>query len=617
MPIGIYLNATTGGTNGTLEVANNGDGLHLTALNTAGTVHFRAGSGTENSESFTVPAPANCQVSKNNSTWASSVTFAAGEVGPTNVPCYFRRTSGTTLVSTGIATTPRLAQIATQAVVVPDTTSPTLTGALTAATGTAAGSVNLSWPAGSDNVAVTGYDIEYGPTTSYGFSTTSVSTSKTITGLSPGDTYHFRVRAYDAAGNKSGWLTASAASASAGDTTAPVLSGTLTATPDTSQVALSWPAGSDSVGVTGYDVEYGTTTSYGTATTSTTTSKTITGLTAGTPYYFRVRAYDAAGNTSGWITATATTQFLVALSGTLSASAVGMNVVLSGITATAGSGQSIARFEGRHKLTSESEWSGLYTLMTAWGSPNSLAAPKLPYIVPATGAHDVQIRAVDSAGGVSAWLSTTVTTAYTSLPVSDSFSGLSDGASIDGYNGWWVSKIVANNANGTIVKGTHSGLTGAVLKNNAPVASPATSANVECRKLVGIDVQDLTYFEAVLTPVSSSVASRAIGLRMGYGAGGSTIALVSINYNGSTLTCYNGSAFATIKTGLSGNITLRVVPIYGTQTAAIFVNGESLGEIQVWRVIDQPVAYVQIDQNPSSLTTDTTCGFGSFAIGRV
>ena len=63
----------------------------------------------------------------------------------------------------------------------------------------------------------------------------------------------------------------------------------------TSSVTLSWSASSDNVGVTGYRI-YQNGSSIGTVTG---TSSNITSLTAGTTYSFYIRAYDAAGNTSG------------------------------------------------------------------------------------------------------------------------------------------------------------------------------------------------------------------------------------------------------------------------------------------------------------------------------
>ncbi|WP_035091903.1 fibronectin type III domain-containing protein, partial [Aquimarina macrocephali] len=59
-------------------------------------------------------------------------------------------------------------------------------------------------------------------------------------------------------------------------------------------VDLSWTASTDNVGVTEYEIFQGGS-SIGT---STTTSFSVTGLTASTAYSFTVKAKDAAGNVS-------------------------------------------------------------------------------------------------------------------------------------------------------------------------------------------------------------------------------------------------------------------------------------------------------------------------------
>ncbi|MER7787127.1 cellulase family glycosylhydrolase [Streptomyces sp. NPDC097640] len=86
---------------------------------------------------------------------------------------------------------------------------------------------------------------------------------------------------------------------SGGDTQAPTAPGTPAASAVTATSAtLTWPAATDNVGVTAYDVVR---VSGGTETrvaTSTGTTATVTGLTANTAYTFAVYARDAAGNRS-------------------------------------------------------------------------------------------------------------------------------------------------------------------------------------------------------------------------------------------------------------------------------------------------------------------------------
>ncbi len=83
-----------------------------------------------------------------------------------------------------------------------------------------------------------------------------------------------------------------------GDRTAPTAPGTPTGTASSTSVALSWPAATDNVAVSGYTVYREAGTTDVSVATTTGTSATVTGLTASTAYQFYVVARDAAGNTS-------------------------------------------------------------------------------------------------------------------------------------------------------------------------------------------------------------------------------------------------------------------------------------------------------------------------------
>ncbi len=96
------------------------------------------------------------------------------------------------------------------------------------------------------------------------------------------------------------------------DTQAPTAPSGLTATALTStQINLSWTAATDNVAVTGYLIERcqgAGCSNFAALTTVTTTTYSNTGLTAGTPYSYRVRATDAAPNLGPYSnTASATT----------------------------------------------------------------------------------------------------------------------------------------------------------------------------------------------------------------------------------------------------------------------------------------------------------------------
>lgn len=133
------------------------------------------------------------------------------------------------------------------------------------------------------------------------------------TGLATGTSYSYRVRAVDANGNTSGYSNTASAATAAADTQAPTAPSGLTATlaPSGSQIDSAWTASTDNVAVINYRVERcsgagcSAFAEIGTAPGPTFSN---TGLVAGTSYSYRVRAADAAANTSGYSnTAGATT----------------------------------------------------------------------------------------------------------------------------------------------------------------------------------------------------------------------------------------------------------------------------------------------------------------------
>ncbi|GAA0411369.1 fibronectin type III domain-containing protein [Paenibacillus motobuensis] len=185
-----------------------------------------------------------------------------------------------------------------------DTQAPTAPGNLNAS-GITSSSITLQWTASTDNVGVTEYVIYQGTAT-----VGSVSGSTLIfthTGLTPDTTYSYSVKAKDAAGNvspSSNTISVKTNAVSSPDTQAPSTPANVTVTGVTSSsVSLSWTASTDNVGVTGYDVYQGT----NLALSVTGTSATVSGLSAGTAYTFKVAAKDAAGNVSPQSTAVSAT----------------------------------------------------------------------------------------------------------------------------------------------------------------------------------------------------------------------------------------------------------------------------------------------------------------------
>lgn len=181
-----------------------------------------------------------------------------------------------------------------------DTTAPAVPAGLVA-TAVSPAQINLTWPAATDNVAVTGYDI-YRNESKVG---TSLVPGFNDTGRTPGTTYRYEVAAHDAAGNTSARSSppvsaTTPAASGGGDTTPPAVPTDLTASANSSsQIQLSWTASTDNVGVAGYNV-YRDDAKVGTATVA---GYTDTGLSPSTAYAYKVAAFDAAGNASSPSTA--------------------------------------------------------------------------------------------------------------------------------------------------------------------------------------------------------------------------------------------------------------------------------------------------------------------------
>ena len=160
--------------------------------------------------------------------------------------------------------------------------------------------VALSWTAPTvlAQTPITSYTVEYTPSGGSASTATVTSSPYTVTGLTNGTAYTFRVAAVNGVGTGS----YSAASSSATPRTVPGAPTSLSATTGNTQLSLSWtaPASNGGSAITGYTVEY--TPSGGSPSTvntgSTSTSYALTGLTSGTTYSVRVSAVNAAGTGS-------------------------------------------------------------------------------------------------------------------------------------------------------------------------------------------------------------------------------------------------------------------------------------------------------------------------------
>nr|WP_237418285.1 fibronectin type III domain-containing protein [Actinomadura rayongensis] len=194
-----------------------------------------------------------------------------------------------------------------------DTTAPSVPANVKAAGSADGKSVELTWDAsadpknadGSAGSGVAGYEVY----DQAGKKVADVTTAKaTVTGLTPGGSYSFTVKAKDKAGNVSAASAAVKVTTGGGgatDTTAPGVPVNLKAvgSSDGKSVDLSWDPsadpknadGSAGSGVAGYEVYD----QAGKKIADVTDPKTtVTGLTPGTEYTYTVKAKDKAGNVS-------------------------------------------------------------------------------------------------------------------------------------------------------------------------------------------------------------------------------------------------------------------------------------------------------------------------------
>jgi len=175
-----------------------------------------------------------------------------------------------------------------------DTQAPTIPGGLAATP--AYTTVALSWAASTDDDAVTGYRVYR--------DTVLLATVTTLnyedTGLLPGTSHNYEVRAIDAALNASDAATATAATTA--DTQAPTVPVGLEATPGNGSITLGWAPSSDNVAVTGYQVRR----DGALLATVPVPGYSDPSLVNGTLYLYEVKAIDATGNLSAAATDSAT-----------------------------------------------------------------------------------------------------------------------------------------------------------------------------------------------------------------------------------------------------------------------------------------------------------------------
>ena len=181
-----------------------------------------------------------------------------------------------------------------------DASAPTLPGPLSV-TNITQTSATLSWPQGSDDIGVAGYEYRMNP--SGAFTDAGLGRTVIVSTLTAGTQYQPQAQAYDASGKRSATVTATAfTTLTTPDTVKPVMSGALTITPGLGGGTVSWAAASDNVSVARYErqIDGGAWVSTGAARTA-----SFSGLSL-TAHPVAVRAVDPSENYSDPLTGTLT-----------------------------------------------------------------------------------------------------------------------------------------------------------------------------------------------------------------------------------------------------------------------------------------------------------------------
>ena len=277
-------------------------------------------------------------------------------------------------------------------------TPSTVAGSPTGVTLTPANTaLGVAWTAPTSNggAAITNYIVQYKVSTAGSWTTlggSRTSTSADITGLTNGTTYSVQIIATNVAGNSS-----ASTEVTAVPRTTPDAPTSLTATFGDRQTSLSWtaPVSTGGAAITDYVLEYkrstdSTWTEFTDGISSAATG-VVTGLTNGTPYDFRIRAVNAAGQGTNSTTATATPLSTPSAPVNLEGAEADQSVELTWAAPLSDGGTSRLNYTVRYRVTGASSW-------TSHSSPAaSSTSATLTGLVNGT-SYDVEVAAVNAQG---------------------------------------------------------------------------------------------------------------------------------------------------------------------------------------------------------------------------
>src|SRR5450755_1181195 len=182
---------------------------------------------------------------------------------------------------------------------------PSVPGNLTA-TAVSASQIHVSWSASSSSVGLANYVVERcqgAGCSNFAQIAAPVATTFNDTGLTPGTSYSYEVKAVDTATNFSAFSTAASATTQIPPTTPGSL---LASTVSAHQINLSWAASTSTVGLANYVVERcqgAGCSNFAQIAAPVAAAFNDTTLSPGTSYNYEIQAIDTAGNTSASSTA--------------------------------------------------------------------------------------------------------------------------------------------------------------------------------------------------------------------------------------------------------------------------------------------------------------------------
>jgi len=262
-------------------------------------------------------------------------------------------------------------------------TTPSVPTAVAATPGNGMATVTWGVPSSNGGSSITAYELDV--VGSIQFQQPASTTWFTFPRLTNGLEYSFRVRAVNAAG-PGPWSSVVAVT----PRTVPTEPLSLTASPGDGSAILEWalPSWNGGAAISVYDVQYSSDgQTWQDAPQTTATSSTVTGLTNGTPYSFRVRAANAAGN-GAWSTRAQTTPHTVPAAPNISSVVPGDGTLDVAWDEPSAGGSPITSYLVQYAASSGQ-----------WGPSSAVSDTRLTLLGLENGVgHDVRVAAVNAAG---------------------------------------------------------------------------------------------------------------------------------------------------------------------------------------------------------------------------